>query len=192
MGLLDRIERAQRLEIKEENSKISETAKIDKKSEKSGENFADTHLPEAPAAAVYPAEPGQISRSTSKRDQVSDPEQLPPVADQKKRKRNQDRRDNFEAGLPWIMANLEKLVAAGWTRAEIFRMAKTTFPLGKWGLAWLGDWTRPGLVVTIHKSGRVIFTMKNNGRTISQSVSPSGISPTKHSSTATNRRKTKK
>lgn len=77
--------------------------------------------------------------------------------------------ENFQAAWPWLNANLDTLLAVGWTRAELFQRGKYRFPLGRWGIAWLDTWRRDGVLINLGNRGQVIFTYSNRNRKIVQS-----------------------
>jgi hypothetical protein len=119
-------------------------------------------------STCHPEEDGQrVWAAGPDRDQQNDSPLRPPEP-----KRSGSLYKNFLAGLPWISSNIERLIQVGWRRHEIFRRAKTSYPLGRWGLAWLGPWEKEGLLTEIHQDGRVVFTYRNNGRLVKQSCFP--------------------
>lgn len=71
----------------------------------------------------------------------------------------------------WIKENMPELLAAGWTRAALLQRSKYRHPL-KWGIAWFSVWHQKGLVVTIGQKGKIIFSLQEQGRTITQTASP--------------------
>lgn len=77
---------------------------------------------------------------------------------------------HFANAWPWIKENKGRLIAAGWTMAALVRRAKSRWPYGQWGLAWLPIWSKPGVVVTLSRNGEIIFTYQANGRTIEQAA----------------------
>lgn len=80
--------------------------------------------------------------------------------------------ENFVAAWPWIKNNLEKLLAAGWTRAALFCRGKLRHPVGNWGIAWLSVWRRPMLTVKINSRGAIVFIFEICGRRITQAAYP--------------------
>ena len=84
-------------------------------------------------------------------------------------------RDNFSAAWPWLRTNLGDLFATGWTRAGLFRRGENRYPVGRWGVAWLPVWRRPGLSVTVvDGTGAILFRFDGtDGRPIVQSAHPS-------------------
>lgn len=80
-------------------------------------------------------------------------------------------RGYFFTAWSWIKENMPELLAAGWTRAALLQRSKYRYPL-KWGIAWFSVWHQKGLVVTIGKNGKVIFSFQEQGRTITQAASP--------------------
>ena len=78
----------------------------------------------------------------------------------------------FKIGYPWVKDHIDELCGAGWTKPELFRRSPHRWPLGNWGLAWLGVWRRPGVRAMIVDKGKIIFTFKYNGRTVTQSANP--------------------
>ncbi|HHD64639.1 MAG TPA: hypothetical protein ENK96_09825 [Desulfobulbaceae bacterium] len=79
----------------------------------------------------------------------------------------------FETAFPWVQAHLQELLAAGWTRPELFRRDCCAWPLRKWGLCWLPVWKKPDLEIKIESSGRLIFSFTvAGGRRIRQAVFP--------------------
>ena len=79
-----------------------------------------------------------------------------------------------QAGFPWIMAHLSALLAAGWTRPELFRRSAHNWPVGQWGVAWLSAWTKPGLKIDLdHRTGVLCFRFTGpHGKPIKQSIRP--------------------
>jgi len=78
----------------------------------------------------------------------------------------------FAAGSPWVFKNKAALLAAGWTRSELFRRSRIRYPAGNWGLAWLSVWLRPGVQARLVEKGAVKFHFVANDRKITQSTSP--------------------
>ena len=81
----------------------------------------------------------------------------------------------FAAGSPWVFKNKAALLAAGWTRSELFRRSRIRYPAGNWGLAWLSVWLRPGVQARLTKKGAVKFHFVANDRKITQSASPTAL-----------------
>lgn len=76
----------------------------------------------------------------------------------------------FQAAFPWIREHLPELLAAGWTRPELFRRGHRTWPAGNWGIAWVSAWSKKNLVVSIGHRGKLIFRFTSGGRNIKQTV----------------------
>lgn len=79
--------------------------------------------------------------------------------------------ESYRAGRKWILPNLASLEAAGWSRADLFRIGRLRYPYG-WGLAWSGKWTDPKVSAALGKSGQVEFSLQEHGRTITQTARP--------------------
>ena len=45
--------------------------------------------------------------------------------------------DFFKKGFAWIRPKIDELLAAGWSKPELFRRGKFKHPIGNWGIAWL-------------------------------------------------------
>ncbi|MHC4326357.1 MAG: hypothetical protein ACYSUX_18960 [Planctomycetota bacterium] len=80
----------------------------------------------------------------------------------------------FKAGYTWIKPRLPELLAAGWTRPELFQRAKYSWPMGSWGVAWLSIWAEPDVKATIGKHGEIVFEIQRQGRPIKQTAWPKG------------------
>ena len=79
----------------------------------------------------------------------------------------------FKTGRSWILARLDELLAAGWTRAGLFRAGRFRYPCGEWGLAWTSAWTRPNLAgVSLVEGGIVDFEFRETDRMVRQTVAP--------------------
>ena len=88
-------------------------------------------------------------------------------------RRKRENNESFKASWPWLIGNLDHLLAAGWTKAELFRRGRFRCPLGNWGAAWLDVWSKDGLSVSIGSRGQIVFRFISNNRVIEQSVYPS-------------------
>ncbi len=97
------------------------------------------------------------------------------AGDEQKRKPSANAELYFRAAFPWLMRHLPALLAAGWTRPELFRRGKYAWPVGEWGLAWLPVWLKNGLKIKISATGQLIFTFQSCGRTIAQSASQARV-----------------
>ncbi len=79
----------------------------------------------------------------------------------------------FKAAFPWVQDHLQKLLAAGWTRPELFRRDRCAWPLRKWGLCWLPIWKKTNVKIKIEDSGQLIFSFTGvDGRRIEQTAFP--------------------
>lgn len=82
-------------------------------------------------------------------------------------------KDNFRAGFAWIWPRVAGLLAAGWTRRELFGRSPTRWPTGPWGVAWLSAWSDPATVASLGADGEIVFEKKRpNGRFVRQTVQP--------------------
>lgn len=64
--------------------------------------------------------------------------------------------ENFKAARPWLLGHLDALLAAGWTRDELFRIKR---PLGhpySWGVAWGSGW-READHVALNENGWIAY-----------------------------------
>lgn len=75
---------------------------------------------------------------------------------------------HFAVAWPWVKKHRSALLAAGWTMAALVRRARYRWPCGPWGLAWLPVWSKPGVMVTLVRDGKIQFAYESNGRTIKQ------------------------
>ncbi|BCO08794.1 hypothetical protein GF1_11700 [Desulfolithobacter dissulfuricans] len=78
----------------------------------------------------------------------------------------------FHAAFPWLMEHLPELLAAGWTRPELFRRDKTAWPVGRWGVAWLSVWSKKNLTIALGVQGELTFSFPSSGRQIVQRTYP--------------------
>jgi len=79
----------------------------------------------------------------------------------------------FKVGSSWIENHMDELLAAGWSRARLFRAGLFRYPLGSWGVAWASVWTDPKLIgVTMAEDGTITFTLQEVGRQVRQTVQP--------------------
>jgi hypothetical protein len=81
-------------------------------------------------------------------------------------------KEYFLIGYAWIRDHLPELLAAGWTRAALFRRARYRWPLGPWGAAWSVAWKKQDLKVRIGGRGELIFTFSSDSRMITQRILP--------------------
>jgi len=80
---------------------------------------------------------------------------------------------SYKAGRSWILAHLNELLAAGWTRTGLFRAGRYRYPCGEWGLAWASAWTNPILGgVAMAEDGTAVFEFRETGRVVRQTVQP--------------------
>ena len=86
------------------------------------------------------------------------PDAAPPEEPQPRRKwMSRERVASFKKARPWLLERLDALLAAGWTRDELFRVRK---PLGHpycWGVAWRDAWRTSDRVVLL-ASGCIAFS----------------------------------
>jgi len=79
----------------------------------------------------------------------------------------------FKAGFPWITAHLAELLAAGWTRRELFGRGRYRWPVGDWGVAWASSFGEARKVPSIGGRGEIVFTFANaNGEQARQTAWP--------------------
>lgn len=79
----------------------------------------------------------------------------------------------YKAGRRWILAHLDGLLAAGWTRPGLFRAGRFRYPCGEWGLAWTSAWTHPHLArADMAGDGTIIFEFRETDRVVRQTVAP--------------------
>lgn len=74
----------------------------------------------------------------------------------------------------WIIEHIKELENKGWTRAELFRVGKASYPYG-WGLAWAvgGKWrTHRALLRINSRTGGIIMEYEERGRKIVLSSHP--------------------
>ncbi|MDK9706386.1 MAG: hypothetical protein OEL83_04990 [Desulforhopalus sp.] len=67
----------------------------------------------------------------------------------------------FKTGYPWITLHLVKLLAAGWTRRELFGRGRHRWPIGDWGAAWVLPFDQPEKIPGIGRHGEIVFTFPN-------------------------------
>lgn len=67
----------------------------------------------------------------------------------------------FKTGFPWIKAHLTELLAAGWTKRELFGRGRHRWPIGDWGAAWVLPFGQPEKIPTIGRRGEIVFTFPN-------------------------------
>jgi len=80
---------------------------------------------------------------------------------------------SFKTGRCWILAHLDELLTAGWTRAGLFRAGRFKFPCGSWGTAWLSAWTNPRLAgASMAGDGTIVFEFRETDRVVRQTVQP--------------------
>lgn len=92
---------------------------------------------------------------------------------QSKRHISRDLIKNWKAARPWLLDNLSRLHAAGWTRKELFQAGRLAYPHGPWGVAWASTWRKPGVQVQIDKGGAIRWTWQDNvGQEITQARYP--------------------
>jgi hypothetical protein len=79
----------------------------------------------------------------------------------------------FRAGFPWITAHLAELLAAGWTRRELFGRGRYRWPIGDWGAAWTLPFGQPDKIPNIGRRGEIVFTFANcHGDLVRQTAWP--------------------
>lgn len=79
----------------------------------------------------------------------------------------------FRAGFPWITAHLAELLAAGWTRRELFGRGRYHWPIGDWGTAWTLPFGQPDKTPDIGRRGEIVFTFANgHGDLVRQTAWP--------------------
>jgi len=82
---------------------------------------------------------------------------------------------NFKAARPWLLEHLDALLAAGWTRGELFRVRR---PLGHpyaWGVAWGSAW-RKAERVELQANGWIAYHCRQaDGRVILLESWPKGV-----------------
>ena len=77
----------------------------------------------------------------------------------------------YKLGRRWILAHMEELGAAGWSRQLLFKTGRFRHPLGEWGLAWSGPWESEDLTAAyLNTEGSVVFSLLRNGREVIQTV----------------------
>ncbi|MHC1712532.1 MAG: toprim domain-containing protein [Solidesulfovibrio sp.] len=91
----------------------------------------------------------------------------------RKSKPSRERVLAYKSGRAWILAHIDELLAAGWTRRKLFRAGQFRYPLGNWGAAWASAWTNPKLVgVSMAEDGTIFFEFHETGRVVWQTVQP--------------------
>ncbi|MHC1791995.1 CHC2 zinc finger domain-containing protein [Solidesulfovibrio sp.] len=126
--------------------------------------------------------PAAIAPSASRDDAVIAPPILPAAPSQEPHSRLSRPRKSkptpamvvtYKTGRRWILANQDRLLAHGWTRAGLFRAGQFRFPCGGWGLAWASAWGKPNVGgVSIAEDGTVVFELNEAGRVVRQTVQP--------------------
>jgi hypothetical protein len=61
----------------------------------------------------------------------------------------------FKVGYPWVKDHLPELLAAGWTRRELFGRGRYKWPFGDWGLSWAASWGESRSALSIGTRGEV-------------------------------------
>lgn len=79
----------------------------------------------------------------------------------------------WKAARPWLLDHLQELQAKGWTRKQLFKAGKLSFPHGPWGPAWARNWLGDGVKVSIDQDGAIRWTwIEPGGRQVSQAAYP--------------------
>ncbi len=79
----------------------------------------------------------------------------------------------WKSSRPWLLARLPDLEEKGWTRTKLFRAGRFKYPCGSWGVAFLSNWLRPDVEITLDTDGSIRWTWTEaTGRTVSQASRP--------------------
>ena len=70
----------------------------------------------------------------------------------------------------WVKANLVKLLAHGWTKDQLFKPGKFSYPHGEWGIIYTQSWPcEPEL----NSKGEIVFKIQGtNGSFVIQKIYP--------------------
>lgn len=79
----------------------------------------------------------------------------------------------FKLGRAWLLARLPELLAAGWTRAELFHVGKLAWPW-QWGIAWLSAWGDLATTASLDLDGSIRWTIRELHREVVQTSRPQG------------------
>lgn len=72
----------------------------------------------------------------------------------------------WRQGRKWVLEHLEELQATGWTRRELFRAGRFSFPCGSWGFAWF---FRLDAEINIEQDGTLTMIWRHaNGQQVKQ------------------------
>jgi hypothetical protein len=77
----------------------------------------------------------------------------------------------FKVALAWLLPRLPELLAAGWTRAELFRAGRYRYPYG-WGEAWSSAWGDPHTTPSLEPDGSIRWTVQERHRVVVQRSRP--------------------
>jgi rubredoxin len=84
----------------------------------------------------------------------------------------------FSIGYTWLRDHLDKLLAAGWTRRELFGRGRYNWCGGNWGAAWLSSWQEGHKTPSIGRRGEIIFSFMRNSREPAQHTAwPNATNP---------------
>ncbi|MBU1247224.1 MAG: hypothetical protein KKB70_00885, partial [Proteobacteria bacterium] len=71
----------------------------------------------------------------------------------------------------WLLERIDRLLAAGWTRLELFAAGTTAYPYG-WGLAWWGFMTDPTKELELTSEGWVQIRIQTSRGEVLQCARP--------------------
>ena len=70
----------------------------------------------------------------------------------------------------WIKANLIKLLSLGWTKEQLFKHGKFSYPHGDWGLVYTQSWPSDP---EINDKGEIVFRIRQiSGKIVKQKIYP--------------------
>jgi hypothetical protein len=78
----------------------------------------------------------------------------------------------FRTAKAWLLPRLPNLLAAGWTRRELFGIGRQRYPFGAWGVAWSSAWGDPNATPALAPGGVVRWEIREPHRVVTQRSRP--------------------